>query len=434
MTDTAPGLLDLTVIIPAWNESGNLAILLPQLRDLLAELGIRSETLIITREADTETRAVAQRLGAVVLIQQQPGYGGALQAGFAAARGAYILCMDADLSHPPVFIQDLWANRTTAEVIVASRYVLGGTAHMPIGRYVLSRTLNAVFGRGLSLGIRDMSSGFRLYNASVLRGQVFDARDFDILQEILVRAYAEGWRIRELAFAYAPRKYGSSSAAVLRFGIAYLRTFGSLWKLRNSILAADYDNRAFDSVIWLQRFWQRSRYRHIVELTAGQGRVLDVGCGSSRIISALRPDSVALDILHRKVRYAKRFSRPLLHASAFKLPFEDGSFPCVLCSQVVEHVPKVSPILAELQRVLAPGGRLVLGTPDYANWQWRFIESIYRAVAPGGYADEHISHYTRHELVDDFAKKGFALEETRYILRGEMILAFRKAGAPVHPS
>ena len=49
-----------------------------------------------------------------------------------------------------------------------------------------------------------------------------------------------------------------------------------------------------------------------------------------------------------------------------------------------------------------------------------------RHGAPGGYADEHISHYTRKGLLEEFARRGYAHEATRYILRGELILAFRK--------
>jgi len=98
--------------------------------------------------------------------------------------------------------------------------------------------------------------------------------------------------------------------------------------------------------------------------------VLDVGCGSSRIIGALPEGSVAIDILMRKLRYARKFSRHLVNASGFMLPIRSEAFPCVLCSQVIEHVPKESPILEELIRTLAPSGRLVLGTPDYANWEW----------------------------------------------------------------
>jgi dolichol-phosphate mannosyltransferase len=427
MNNQAQLTVDLSIIIPSPNESSNLAIALPIINKALAKLKIRYEILIITDHTDDQTLSIADKFNGIVKERKEAGYGAAIVTGFTEARGDYFLTMDADLSNSPALINDLWAYRSTAEIIIASRYIPGGRAMMTGGRYFLSRLLNSFFSRGLSLVIKDMSSGFRLYKASAVRGQKYTAHDFDILQEILVRAYAEGWHVREIPFSFAPRKYGSSHVQVIRFGLAYLKTFRSLWKLRNSILAADYDSRAYDSIIFLQRYWQRSRYRHIVELITGEGAVLDVGCGSSRIIGALRPDSVAVDILFRKLRYARRFSRQLIHGSGFYLPFENGAFPCVLCSQVIEHVPKESPILDELERVLAPGGRLVLGTPDYDHWEWVYMEKLYGKFAPGGYADEHIAHYSYKELVERFEKKGFCLEETRYILRGEMILAFRKA-------
>lgn len=420
--------LDLTVIIPALREARNLSILLPQVRALLDELGIRYEVFVVTHGPDEDTIRVAGEHDTRVIEQSERGYGGALIAGFAEARGKYILTMDADLSHAPIFIRELWLRRQKAEVVIASRYVPGGKADMPRSRYLLSRVLNAFFGRGLSLPIRDLSSGFRLYRADLVRGRTFTARDFDIVQEILVRIYADGWRIKEVPFQYAPRQHGSSNARVIAFGLAYLRTFRSLWTLRNSVLSADYDDRAHDSLIPLQRYWQRERFRHITDLIVGQGPVLDVGCGSSQIIGALPAGSVAVDVLERKLRYARKFDAFLVRASGFCLPFRDASFPCVLCSQVIEHVPKESPILDELCRVLAPGGRLVLGTPDYAHWQWVWIEKAYARVAPGGYADEHIAHYTCEELVALFEKRGFRLEATRYILQGELILAFRKDG------
>jgi hypothetical protein len=74
--------------------------------------------------------------------------------------------------------------------------------------------------------------------------------------------------------------------------------------------------------------------------------------------------------------------------------------------------------------VLATGGRLVLGTPDYANWEWVLTKKLCDRLAPG--AREHISRYSRRELVERFESRGFKLEAVRYILRGELILAFRK--------
>ncbi len=418
---------DLSVVIPALKEGPNLAILLPQLRDILDDFKIGYEVLIITREADPQTCEAAAQIGARVVEQVERGYGGALLSGFAMANGKYVLTMDADLSHQPTFIRDLWLRRHRGEVVIASRYVPGGSARMPLDRKLLSRTLNIFFRRGLSLPVSDLSSGFRLYRRDSLRSLTLQARDFDILPEILIRIFAEGWKIKEVPFAYAPRKHGSSNARVFKFGLAYLKTFGAMWKLRNSILSGDYDDRAYDSVIPLQRYWQRSRFRHVTELMSGEGPVLDVGCGSSRIIDALPEGSVALDILMRKLRYARKFPTTLVHGSGFNLPFRDAAFPCVVCSQVIEHVPKESPILDEVCRVLAPRGRLVLGTPDYDRWEWVWMEKLYGKVAPGAYADEHIAHYTQEELAKLMEGRGLRLEATRYILRGELIMAFRKA-------
>lgn len=417
--------LDLSVLVLADRDGLELASLLPSLRTLLDRLAIAYEIVVLGWRGDRVATEGAAAFGAES-IQVRGGYGDALQAGFARARGRFILTMDADLAGGTDFITQLWMEREAADVTIASRYAPGGRAAMGAWRNLCSRALNAVFSRGLDVPIRDVSSGFRLYRAAVLREQRITSRDYDILQQTIVRAFAEGWRVREVPFTYQPLPGGSSHGRVLDVGRAWLKTFGQLWLLRNSILAADYDDRAHDSRIPLQRYWQRSRHRHVVDLIAGEGPVLDVGCGSSRIIASLPPGSVAVDVLHRKLRYARKFGRPLVHGSGFTLPFADASFPCVLCSQVIEHVPKTSPILDELCRVLAPGGRLVLGTPDYANWQWVYIEKLYGLV-PGGYKDEHISHYTNAELRRIMAGRGLTFEEERYILRGELIQAFRKA-------
>ena len=362
----------------------------------------------------------------IVVVPNDPrGFGHELRAGLRQARGAYIITVDPDFSGPMTFLGDLWARRHDAEIIVASRYVEGSRAGMPAMRRAGSRVLNAVFRRALSLGVNDGSSAIRLYRADVVNALRLEAAGYDILQEALVRAYADGWRVLEIPLHYRPNPAVASKADAA-LAVAYLRTFWTLWKLRNSIAAADYDYRAHDSTIWLQRYWQRSRYRHIRELIDDQGAVLDVGCGSSHIIGTLPTGSVALDVLMNKLRFARRFQVPRVRGSGFALPFAEEAFPCVLCSQVIEHVPMVPSMIDELCRVLKPGGRLVLGTPDYDRWEWVWIEKAYGIAAPGGYADEHISHYTRAGLLEDFARRGYTHEATRYILRGELILAFRK--------
>ena len=381
------------------------------------------EAFLIQLRREVDALAVSSE---IIAVPADPrGFGHELRAGLRQARGAYVITVDPDFSGPMTFLADLWARRHDAEVIVASRYVDGSRVNMPAARHAGSRVLNAVFRRGLSLGVNDGSSAIRLYRTDVVHALPLEATDYDILQEVLVRAYADGWRVLEIPLHYTPSSAVASKAHAA-LAAAYLRTFWALWKLRNSIAAADYDYRAHDSPIPLQRYWQRSRYRHILELIDGQGPVLDVGCGSSHIIGALPKGSVALDVLINKLRFARRFRTPRVRGSGLALPFADESFPCVLCSQVIEHVPMVPSMIDELCRVLRPGGRLVLGTPDYDRWEWVWIEKAYGVAAPGGYADEHISHYTRKGLLEDFARRGYTHEGTRYILRGELILAFQK--------
>ncbi|HEX6463631.1 MAG TPA: methyltransferase domain-containing protein [Vicinamibacterales bacterium] len=407
-------------------------VALPQPEIALSFIVVGLERLRDPNAFLTQVRAEADALSVRSEIVALPGvhsdYGAALRAGFHQARGSFIISLDPDVAGPLTFIRDLWTHRCEGEIVIASRYAPGSRHEMSALRTAGSTILNATFRRGLSLGIRDVSSALRLYRADVVKDLKLEARDYDILEEALVRAFAAGWRVIEIPYTYAPNPALPTKAHV-RLATAYLRTFWALWKLRNSIAAADYDYRAHDSVIPLQRFWQRSRYRYITELVEGQGAVLDVGCGSSHIIGALAPGSVALDILINKLRFARRFRVPLVRGSGFALPFEDESFSCVLCSQVIEHVPMagVTPsILDELCRVLKPGGRLVLGTPDYDRPEWVYIEKAYGFFAPGGYADEHISHYTRKGLLEEFERRGYRHEATRYILRAELILAFRK--------
>jgi dolichol-phosphate mannosyltransferase len=422
----------LSLVIPALNEAANLDKILPELKAALASLGPTHEIIVVDGGSTDGTQEVVRKHGARLVTQKQPGFGGAYRAGFEQARGEYVLTLDGDGSHDPAVVADLWKARQQADVIIASRYVTGGAADMPIWRRLLSRVLNTMFRRGLSLPVRDLSSGFRLYNASVLDELELRANDFDILEEILIRVLAAGYRVQEIPFRYRARVSGRSHARLAKFARSYLRTFAAMWRLRNSIASADYDARAYDSVIPLQRYWQRRRWATINRLAQGYARVLDVGCGSSRILRSI-PGMLGLDIQLHKLRYARRYGNPLVHGSIFELPFPDASFDCVICSEVVEHIPAQEKPFDELVRVLKIDGRLILGTPDYDRWRWRALEWLYGRLSPGGYADEHMTHYGRKNLSTYLQGKGFAIEGISYVGGAEMIFALKKLAPMASP-
>lgn len=119
----------------------------------------------------------------------------------------------------------------------------------------------------------------------------------------------------------------------------------------------------------------------------GQGlRVLDLGCGE-------RPWAHLFGHAHCVgIDLGTQGARPDVIARAEALPFADGVFDLVFSSQVLEHVPRVAPALAECARVLRSGGRLVLSVPFY----WPLHEE------PHDY-----TRFTSHGLRRSLAEAGF---------------------------
>lgn len=132
-----------------------------------------------------------------------------------------------------------------------------------------------------------------------------------------------------------------------------------------------------------------------------------------------------MDLAIRKLRWLRAPGRMLLQADMNRLPFRDRVFDAVVCSEVIEHVPREEVKLAEQARVLRPGGLLVLGTPDYGRRLWRTLEWIYGKVFPGGYVKEHINRYTYEELREQLEDLGLEVEDCRYVARSEMIFKAR---------
>ena len=433
MPESNPTTPELSVVIPIWDDDHNLGKLLPRLATVLSATIPGPTEVVVALPPGHGAAGIVEKLGARAVEAPAPGYGSALNAGLSAARGAWVVTMDADFSHHPEFIRTMWLRRDEGEVLIASRYVSGAVATMPLIRRLLSRLLNRMYRTTLSLPYQDISSGFRMYSRRVLDdlGPV-SADGLDALQEILVKAFSQGWKILEVPMYYRqPKRWTGGRLAELSMG--YLGTLRRLLSLRNSVKAADYDHRAFDSWIPLQRSWQRDRFKVIRGMVDGSVRVLDIGCGSSRILQSL-PQAVGLDMQIRKLRWLRAPGRQLVQGSLSELPFPDETFDAVICSEVIEHIAREDIDLSDMVRVLAPGGLLVLGTPDYGRWTWRTLEAMYKKVFPQGYATEHINPYTRRELRAEVERMGLAVLDVQYVFGSEMIFkAHKPAGTTSRP-
>src|SRR5260370_14140270 len=186
-----------SLVLPALNEAETLNRVLPELRKALAGMGPPFEIIVVDGGSSDGTQEIVRKHEVRLVSQKLPGFGGAYRAGFEQARGEYIITLDADGSHDPAFLKDLWTARGKGDVVIASRYVEGGAAEMPAWRFALSRMLNPSFCRRLSLPVRALSSGFRLYRRAILRVFQVKATNFDVLEEILIPALPAGSRIHD---------------------------------------------------------------------------------------------------------------------------------------------------------------------------------------------------------------------------------------------
>ena len=415
----------LSVLCMAVQNEDHLENFLPILLEMANELvsSQLSEVIVVVGQGEHTERKLrlAASLGLQVIQSNESGYGSALKAGLAAARGQYVLTLDEDSNLDEALLKQLWLARQDAEIVVASRHLFSSDKAAPLSRFWFSRILNDLYQELLHLPVRDMTGSFRLYQTKIFRDMELQSENIGILPELLVRALANGWRIHEIPVHLPQRSDESSLARVLQFGASYFKTLFWLWRFRNSIDAADYDLRAFNSKIYFQRFWQRRRHKIITNWIRDETQILDIGCGSSQILLDLK-SAIGLDIRQNKLRLMKNFGKTVVNGTLFTLPFPDQSFDCVICSEVIEHVRYDEQIYSEFNRVLRHGGTLILGTPDYGSIIWVAIEFLYKHIIPGGYADEHITHYTLKSLRSITQKFGFRVLESDLILSAEIIL------------
>jgi SAM-dependent methyltransferase len=130
-------------------------------------------------------------------------------------------------------------------------------------------------------------------------------------------------------------------------------------------------------------------------LPSVRGSLVDVGCGAQPFRPLLSGEVayIGVDTVDAERRFGYR-TPDTRYYSGDRLPVDDASADCVLCTETLEHVLEPLPFLCELRRCLKPGGRLVLTVPFAARWHfvpfdyWRYTPSGLRhLLGQSGYAD-----------------------------------------------
>src|SRR5437868_5296613 len=241
----------LAVVLPMYNEAGNVAALLERLESVRDRSGLDLVALAVDDGSRDATYVRLTRLAPsypflrIVRHSRNRGMAAALRTGIAEAlaeRGPgfdALAFMDADLTHAPEDVPRLIAPiaEDRADFVLGSRYVPGGRMRgVPWARRVISIVGNAAVRRVLGVPIGDLTSGFRAARSEVFRAISLEEHGFGIQLEGTVKAHRAGFRVAEVPITLGVRKSGYSKMAYTRsFWLGYAHLIVRLWLTRRVV-------------------------------------------------------------------------------------------------------------------------------------------------------------------------------------------------------
>ena len=251
--------LDLSVVVPLYNEEESLPYLVQQLTDALRPSGERFELVLVNDGSSDRTAEVLEQLShevpelVAVLLRKNYGQTAAMAAGFDVAQGDVIVSLDGDLQNDPADIAMLLAKlREGYDLVSGWRHQRQDAA---LQRKLPSRIANRLIGRVTGVKLHDYGCSLKAYRREVLS----DMRLYGELHRFLpALAFIEGARITEVKVNHRARQYGSSKYGIDRtFRVLmdlltvwfmkrfltrpmYVFGFGGLIAMFGSLLASTY--------------------------------------------------------------------------------------------------------------------------------------------------------------------------------------------------
>jgi dolichol-phosphate mannosyltransferase len=214
------------VVIPTYNERENVPLIVPEILKQDPEI----EVLVVDDSSPDGTGAVVEEMRKteprvhLYTRTERQGLGPAYRAGFKRALemdADYVIQMDADFSHPPGSLPEMFKMMDEADLVLGSRYLNGITVvNWPIERLLVSYFGNAYARRLTKVPIRDATGGFKCWRREALQTIDLDAvrsNGYAFQVEMNFRAWRQQIRIRELPIIFMDRTHGDSK---MNWGIA----------------------------------------------------------------------------------------------------------------------------------------------------------------------------------------------------------------------
>jgi glycosyltransferase involved in cell wall biosynthesis len=218
------GELELSVVIPCLNEAEAIEVVVGKALRAMRACEVKGEVIVVDNGSTDGSPALAEGAGARVVVEPRRGYGSAYQAGFAAARGEFIVMGDGDDTYDFTeigrFIEPL---RDGADMVIGNRMAGLEPGSMPwLHRYIGNPMLTGLLNLFFKTGVKDAHCGLRSFKRDLLPALDLTATGMEFASEQIISASRLGLDIRELDISYHPRR-GKSNLSSFSDGWRHLR-------------------------------------------------------------------------------------------------------------------------------------------------------------------------------------------------------------------
>lgn len=232
----------LSLVLPAFNEAGNLPEGLELARAVFGgdpasgRPALDWEVVVVDDGSTDRTAAIVAAVSAeeprVRLVRHtvNRGYGAALRSGFEAATKRWVMFTDADLQFDLAEVERLLAHGAHFDIVSGYRAQRRDPWNRRANAWAWGRLVNSVF----DLGVRDVNCAFKLFRREVLDGLRIRSDGAFVNTELLARARAAGFRIKEVPVSHFPRRTGVQTGAHPK---VVIRAFGELARLYGELTA-----------------------------------------------------------------------------------------------------------------------------------------------------------------------------------------------------
>lgn len=213
--------IDVSVVIPCLNEAEGVGVCVEKSIKAFEKMGVRGEVVVSDNGSTDGSPEIAEAAGARVVHESRPGYGSAYLAGFAAAKGKYIVMGDADDTYDFSKIDDFVEKLDEGyEMVIGNRMDSIQPGAMPwlhqyVGNPVLTRVLNIFF----RSGVRDAHCGMRAFRRDALDRLNLRTTGMEFASEMVLRSSRAGLKVADIDIDYHPR-----------IGESKLNTFSDGWR------------------------------------------------------------------------------------------------------------------------------------------------------------------------------------------------------------